>query len=167
MATPVLVRKLKYDGSVKSLWEGELVENSAEINWLTVHHHPKKHRKYKPDGTPLQADRLLIHFFNIAHPITVLMNFDENHQFAGAKCDAALPAKHNGDLIEFIDLDLDVVVNQDLSYYVQDEAEFEQHRVSMNYSEATVRQAHTGIALAKTLLKQRLFPFDQHKIRTR
>ena len=162
MTKPILVRKLKYDGSVRSEWEGELLPfDSAE--WLIVRHHPERHRKWQ-DGKQARADILMVRCLNIVKPSTILLGFDANGQFDHAKCDAALPSVYTNNLLEFVDLDLDIIVNSDLTFYVRDQAQFEQHRVLMNYPDEVVEQAHLGIAIAKTWVQSRAFPFNKQLV---
>ena len=158
MSNSVLVRKLKYDGSVRSEWEGELLAVEAD-EWLVVLHHPERHQKWQ-HGERARADILMVHCLNAVRPITILLGFDANGHFNEAKCDAALPAIHNEQLIKFVDLDLDVIVNNDLTYYVRDQKQFEQNRARMSIPDNVVSLAHRGIDIANTLVQTRSFPFD-------
>ena len=158
--TQVTVRKLKFDGSVKSEWEGELTTHSADPNWLVVIHDPEHHKKFE-DGGQVRADQLFVHCLNCSEPLTVLIAFDIAGQFEEAKCDAAFPAEWNGGVISFVDLDLDVIVAADYSYYVRDHETFEENRVVMGYSAEAIAQAQRGIELAMKLIADREFPFNE------
>lgn len=154
-----IVRKQKFDGSIKSEWQGDLL-TSPEQDWLVVFHHFERHHKFA-NGNRVQAEPLFLHCLNRVAPITVLLQYDRECSFQGAKCDAALPATNVGDTINFIDLDLDVIVEDDFSYHVRDEDTFVQNRAKMQYPELVTQQAHKGIMLAQQLIKSREFPFNQ------
>ncbi|MFN0147452.1 MAG: DUF402 domain-containing protein, partial [Dehalococcoidia bacterium] len=81
-------------------------------------------------------------------------------RFLQAHADAALPARLRGREIDFVDLDMDVIVAADLSCSVRDEEEFEAHRVSMHYPEHVVRAAREGIQLATAAVEARAWPLD-------
>ena len=76
------------------------------------------------------------------------------------QCDAGLPGRITGRAIEFTDLDLDVMVNPDGTYYVRDLEDFEARSVAMGYSEEAKQAAWKGVALALLLVKRRRYPFD-------
>lgn len=154
---PILVRKRKYDGRVKSEWEGELLSVAAE-GWLVVMHHPDRHRK-RTDGKWKRQSPVHVHCLHVSAPLTVLLIYGRDGAFREAKCDAALPAVRDGSVIEFVDLDLDVIVAHDLTRFVRDEATFERNRKRMGYPEHIVAQAWAGIALVQELLARRQFPF--------
>ena len=156
----IIVRKKKFNGFVKSEWEGTLL-TSLEADWLVVLHHPERHKKSRHTAV-LQADQLFIHLHNLVEPLTVLMMFDENGRFQNAKCDAALPAQQMENIIEFVDLDLDLHVTPNLSYTVEDEDVFQQHCKLMDYTPYIVQQARLGIKFAQDIVAMRRFPFDEN-----
>lgn len=153
----ILVRKRKYDGRIKSEWEGTLLPASGDA-WLVVLHHPDQHRK-RDDTQWERQSPLFLHCLNTAAPLTVLLEYALDGRFRGAKCDAALPAVRDGAEIEFVDLDLDVIVERDLTRRVRDQSTFKRNRKRLGYPESVVAQAEAGIALAHELLATRQFPF--------
>ncbi|MEM7117269.1 MAG: DUF402 domain-containing protein [Chloroflexota bacterium] len=161
MIESCLVRKEKFNGRLKSTWEGDLLL-SPNPDWLVVYHDPERHRKFNRAGERTRADRPFIHCFSLVDPITVLLGYEENGRFAQAKCDAALPASQNGSEIKFVDLDLDIMVMPDGKLWLEDEAVFAQHQHEIAYPEAVVQQAWHGIDLAKKLVATKTFPFDGH-----
>lgn len=103
-----------------------------------------------------------MHCFNTVQPLVVLFEYDLDGWFRAAKCDAALPATFNGPVIEFVDLDLDVLVEHDLSCSVRDEETFARNLKLMAYPAAVVQQAYAGIALAQAPVASRHIPFDKY-----
>lgn len=154
----ITVRKRKFDNSIKSEWEGEFLPVQFP-SWMLVLHHPERHLKLSQAGI-VQSDRLFLHCFSLVHPLTILFVYSPEGVFREAKCDAALPATQKGNLIEFTDLDLDLIVNPDFSYYFRDEDQFAENKQKMGYSETVVAQARTGMGLAESLVNSRNFPFD-------
>lgn len=153
-----IVRKLKYDRLIKSKWQGEFLGLQG-AEWLVIAHRPQRHLKFS-GGKGERSDLLFVHCLNLLHPLTVLLEFEASGQFRGAKCDAALPATRDASVIEFVDLDLDLIVEPDLSYRLRDEDTFARNRIRMGYTETVVQQAWAGIALGERLLALRQFPFD-------
>ena len=162
----IIVRKRKYDGRIKSEWEGELfpslgtgmVKDAAQ-EWLVVLHHPDYHLKFQKKWAKMQSP-FFLQCFSRRDPLAILLEYGLDGQFRGAKCDAALPTKFEENVIDFCDLDLDLIVAEDFSSYVRDHHTFHRNRVKMSYPPVVVRMAHEGIELAQTLLEARQFPFD-------
>lgn len=154
----VNVRKYKYDGSVKAEWEGNLLPHPAP-GWLLVGHYPDRHLKFTPAGIVI-SEFFFLHCCHLTRPLTILLTYTTDGRFREAKCDAALPATRQGNVVAFTDLDLDLIVAADLSHYVRDEAQFAKNCRIMHYPEQVVAQAHRGIAWAKALVTARHFPFD-------
>ena len=126
----------------------------AEGGWLVVYFdHPEYAIREVPVAHALQ-------YFGTRHPLTILVCFDEERRVLEWQCDACLPAIRVGERIEYVDLDLDVMVNPDGTYYVRDLEDFQERSVSLAYSEEAKAAAWKGVALALLLVKRGRFPFD-------
>ena len=162
--TQVVVRKLKFDGSVKYVWPGSLVD-IPRADWALVYHDPSRHEKVG-DGVDTRVDgsdhASMFHYVGLAQPVTVLFAFSKAGEFLEAKCDATLPAVRTKNVIDFVDLDLDVIVLPGGAHYVRDQDVFAERSVTMNYSEEAKRQAHLGILHALRMVRRKQFPFDGH-----
>jgi len=149
----VVVRKPKFDGAVRYEWDGDLVKESAA--WAVVLHDSRRHRKRQSDSpAPDDEGGFGFHYLGMDGPVTVLFWFDLRGRFVDAKCDAALPATADGDRIDFVDLDLDVVVLPGFTHYVRDQEVFAERSVSMAYSEEAKHAAHFGILHAVRMVRR-------------
>jgi protein associated with RNAse G/E len=153
MRNPVETRKLKFDGSAKPSWHGDLVD-AVEDRWLVVFF------ERPPYAIRGEAVVFALQFYGMRQPLSVLVCFDAAGRAMEWQCDAGLPARIMGRVIEFIDLDLDVMVNPDGTYYVRDLEDFEARSTAMGYSEEARQAAWKGVALALLLVKRRRYPFD-------
>lgn len=160
----VVVRKLKFAGSVKYEWPGTLIEMAGD-DWAVVYHDPRRHVKLGA-GVETAVDGSdhanMFHYVGLAQPVTVLFAFSQAGEFLEAKCDAALPAVRTDNRIDFVDLDLDVIVLPGGAHYIRDQEVFAERSVTMNYSEEAKRQAHLGILHALRMVRRKQFPFDGH-----
>ncbi len=155
---PVLVRKLKYDGTLRSEWPGDLVDARGD-DWLVVLHDRERHQKSPP--SPRDPDAAFaIHVIGLAAPLTTLHLFDELGRFIEAKCDAALPARLLGRTIDFVDLDLDVIVLPGGRHDLRDRDVFQARARELGYPPAVRRAAWCGILRALRAVRRGRFPFD-------
>jgi len=158
MRNPVTVRKLKFDGSVRSEWTGDLVD--ANDAWLAVYHDPDRHQKLEDIARETLERSYSLRYVGLLGPLSVLFTFDERGRFLDAKCDAALPGRIEERIVSFVDLDLDVVVLPGGQHYIRDQAVFAERSVSMGYPDEVQRKAHQGILHALRMVRRGRFPFD-------
>lgn len=153
MRNPVETYKRKFDGSSKGPWRGDLVEETAD-GWLVVFY------ERPPHHVRGEAVIYALQYFSLERPLVVLVNFDERGRVLEYQCDASFPATISGRRIDYVDLDLDMMVDGDGFVLDRDFDQFEERRVTMRYSEEAVRLAHEGLALAHDLLDREAAPFD-------
>lgn len=153
MRNPVETRKLKFDGTAKPSWHGDLVD-AVDDRWLVVFF---ERPAYAIRG---EAVAYALQFYGMRQPLSVLVCFDRAGNVMEWQCDAGLPARITGRVIEFTDLDLDVMVNPDGTHYVRDVEDFETRSAAMGYSEEAKQAAWKGVALALLLVKRKRYPFD-------
>lgn len=157
MPNPIVVRKRKYDGTTRYEWPGDLIHAVGD-DWLVVLHDSARHRKDPP--SPFETAGFGIHSIGLRSPLTVLHWFDELGRLVDAKCDAALPAELNGRTIDFVDLDLDVIVLPGGHHYIRDRDVFEERARALSYPPDVRRAAWCGILRALRAVRRSRFPFD-------
>ncbi len=74
-------------------------------------------------------------------------------------CNIAQPAQLEGDVLSFVDLDIDVLVAPDLSYRVLDLDEFEAHAARYGYAPDLRERAHAALDELISFIERREFPF--------
>lgn len=153
MPNPVVVVKRKVDGSIRSTWEGDLVD--ASDTTVTVFHDADLHTK-STRGTPAPYEGYALHVISLTEPLTVLFTFDSLGAIVDAKCDAALPGVLYRREVSFVDLDLDLMVLPDGRQTLRD---LEKLREGP-YTPAQRATAWRGIRLARERIAAGAFPFD-------
>ncbi|HWI50518.1 MAG TPA: DUF402 domain-containing protein [Symbiobacteriaceae bacterium] len=78
----------------------------------------------------------------------------------GYYCNINLPPLLQGDRVEWVDLDLDVLVTPDLQWRVVDEDEFAANSRRYGYPPEVVAGARRAVAEVVALVEGRQFPFD-------
>lgn len=74
-------------------------------------------------------------------------------------CNVAMPAVISDSLIEYVDLDIDVVVDREFNYEVLDIEEFEERRIELGYPDDVVAMAKTAQTELVEMIAAREFPF--------
>lgn len=154
MRNPVETYKRKFDGSSKPLWRGDLVEAGPD-GWLVVYYELPPHTT--SDGETVTH---ALRYFSLELPLSVLVCFDDVGRVLEFQCDAGLPATLTGRRVDFIDLDLDLMVDSDGFASERDHDTFARNRERMGYSAAAIGAAREGIRLARELHRLEAVPFD-------
>ena len=156
---PVVVRKRKHDGSVRLEWEGELVAWSGD-RWVVVHHELGRHRRrHAIRGETGDLPAHALHWLGRDVPLAILCAHDAGGRLLEAKCDAALPAVESPGGFDFVDLDVDLVVDAAGGVTLKDEAVYARNAETLGYDTTTDAAVEAGISLARALLAAGAPPF--------
>jgi uncharacterized protein len=75
-------------------------------------------------------------------------------------CNINVPPRFEGGVLSYIDLDIDVLVNPDLTYKILDEDDFKENAKRYPYPEQLQMKARTALAELIGLIESRSFPFN-------
>lgn len=75
-------------------------------------------------------------------------------------CNINKPPTFNGDVLTYVDLDIDIVVQGDFSYSILDLEEFEQNSARYGYSNEEKERAQAAVDELTTMIERRQFPFQ-------
>lgn len=79
-------------------------------------------------------------------------------------CNVASPFYQSGEIITYIDYDLDVILNQKGDIYILDEDEYNKHRKLYHYSQAVEEKVKLGLEEVLELAKSRGEPFRDESV---
>ena len=152
------VRVLKYDGTEYRRWtarrsrrEGSLLVLDAEFEY-DVHHDLLGAIQ---SGTRTIEYYWLDRWYNIFR----FMNGDN----IGTRlyyCNINMPPSLKDNVLTYIDLDIDILVQPDFSYQVLDLDEFEENARRYGYSEEVKSKAQAAVDELVSMIVRHQFPFD-------
>jgi protein associated with RNAse G/E len=153
----IQVRAYKYDGSKHRSWpaqvlrqEGSLIVLDAKFPEEVVHNLL---------GTIASGTHSLEYYwldrwynvFRFAQPSGELRNY---------YCNVNVPPTFDGKTLSYVDLDLDILVEPDLSYQILDVEDFERNAKLYGYSDEVQSNARQAVDELIELIVTRQFPFD-------
>ncbi|MFD1424199.1 uncharacterized protein DUF402 [Laceyella sediminis] len=109
-------------------------------------------------------DRPSLEFFSFTEWFTAAMQF-ENGQIVSYYCNVAMPSTVHGDVVRFVDLDLDLVKKAESDWQVVDEDEFRDNSVTYQYPEELIHQAVSSLDSLRLKIANGEFPFDETLLR--
>lgn len=153
----IRVEALKYDSSIHRSWDCSLINETDEL-WEFVGIFP---------------DEIKHPLLGVIRPNTVSYEFYWKnrwynvfrfHQPEGALrnfyCNVNLPPILRGNVLTYVDLDIDVLVAPDFDYQILDLDEFEENAAKHQYPAETIEKAQASLRELIRLIEKRLFPFD-------
>ncbi len=157
----VRVYSRKYDGAIRDEYEPYLYDETDEIIILfSLAGLPHWDRR-KGAWIPAPDGYLEIFFkrkwYNVLH--IAVQNSNTNLMYVNI----AIPPTLHGEILEWVDLDLDYRVHMDNSIARLDEDEFQQNAQRLRYPPDLIKQTQAACREVEGGLKQRIFPFDYER----
>lgn len=154
---PITVRVLKYDGSeyrrwraLAARWEGSTIILDAEFEYDVQH----------PSLGNIQRGTRTVEYYWLDRWYNVFQFLNDNNQARLFYCNINTPPTFADDELSYIDLDIDVLVQPDLSYEVLDLEEFQANVVRFGYSVEVQSRARAAVDELISMVRTRQFPFD-------
>lgn len=155
--TMIKVRACKYDGSEHRSWPAKILRQAGSLIVLdAVFDQEVIHELL---GTIVNGTTSIEYYwldrwysvFRFSHPGGELRNY---------YCNVNVPPQFAGEVLNYIDLDIDILVEPDFSYQIVDLEDFEENALRYGYSEKVQKRARQALAELIDLIETRAFPFN-------
>lgn len=158
MNREVTINSRKFDGEIHRSWRARLVQETDSL-FVFVGTFEKKvihpHLGIIRRGTVSYEYYWKDDWFNVFRfhePVGSLRNF---------YCNINQPPKYQNGVLDYIDLDIDVLVWKDFTYQILDLEEFEENARKFQYSELLREKTAQTLKKILFLIENRLFPFGR------
>jgi len=153
----VTVNSRLYDGRIGKSWTCKLIKQDGTLLLFVgkfdrdvVHEHLGVIRR----GTVSYEYYWLDRWYNV-------FRFHEaDGEFRNYYCNVNMPPTFDGRTLDYVDLDLDVLVKRDWTYTILDSDEFEENAVKHGFSADLCARAHNAVDELIKLIEAHQFPFD-------
>jgi len=159
----ITVRVLKYDGTEYRRWSAGLTGREGSLLILDAEFEDEvQHESLGniPQGTQTIEYYWLDHWYNI---FRFLKNDGTTRLYY---CNVSLPPIFEGAELQYTDLDIDILVQPDLSYQVLDVEEFEANSARYGYSGEIQRNARAAVDELTSMIGTRQFPFGENTLKS-
>jgi hypothetical protein len=153
----ILVRACKYDGSEHRRWTAQVVKQEASLIVLDARF---------PDevvhdllGTIAVGTHSLEYYW-LDRWYNVFRFVQPDGRLRNYYCNINAPPTFDGEILSYVDLDLDILVAPDFSYRILDVEDFESNIKRYGYSVEVQTNARRAVDELLTLVETRAFPFD-------
>jgi protein associated with RNAse G/E len=157
----IIIRSLKYDGRLHREWRARLLR--AEGTLVVVEGEFEETVEHSQLGI-IERGTVSTEYFWTDRWHSVFRFGDPCGRLRNYYCNVNRPASFDGQLLTFVDLDIDVLVAPDQTFRVLDEDEFASNAARGDYPRELREQVPRALAELIDLIERRDFPFDdKHK----
>lgn len=157
--TPITINSRKYDRSLHKTWSAKLVSDTDEY-WLLEGRFEKEVRH--PELGIISRGTRSYEYFWKQRWFSVFRFHEPDGRLRNYYCNINLPPQMNGDQIDFIDLDVDILVSPKNEIRVLDLDEFAVNSSRWDYPADLVRKVHATVEELIQVVGRSEFPFSTH-----
>ena len=156
-ANEITVISRSYDRNIRRTWKASLIKNEPPLIEMVgkfdrdVDHDELGHIKR---GTVSYEYYWLDRWYNV-----FLFN-EPTGELRNYYCNINMPPTFADGVLDYVDLEIDVVVGVDLSIQILDRLEFEETKDRCSIPESICDQVERSLEEVLELIKHRQFPFD-------
>jgi protein associated with RNAse G/E len=150
------VQTFKFDGQLHRTWQAEFVRQEGSLIVLDARFQDEIEHDLL--GTIASGTHSLEYYwldrwyniFRFAQPDGELRNY---------YCNVNVPPTFAGEILSYVDLDLDILVAADFSYQVLDEEDFQSNAQTYRYPDELQQNARRAVEELVEMIRARAFPF--------
>lgn len=160
MKKTITINSRKFDGKIQRTWQCEFLESKDSLlTFVGVFENEIKHSNLGiiRRGTVSYEYYWLDRWYNVFRfhePDGSLRNF---------YCNLNMPPKFENGILDYIDLDIDILVWKNFSYEILDLEEFEVNSKLFGYTKKLNDKISRTVNEILKIIKLRQFPFDYQK----
>ena len=153
----ITVRACKYDGTEHRRWRAELLQQKGSL--LVLDASFGEEISHDLLGTIVNGTRS-IEYYWLDRWYNVFRFSQPDGDLRSYYCNINIPPEFDGQTLKYIDLDIDILVEPNLTYRVVDLKDFEGNAVRFKYSHEVLVQASRALNELIDLIETRGFPFN-------
>ena len=155
----ITINSRKFDGKIHRSWKANLIDETNEIflfvgEFETEVRHP--HLGVIRPGTISYEYYWKDDWFN------VFRFHQPDGKFRNYYCNINKPPFFKDNTLDYVDLDIDILVWEDFSFQILDLDEFDENVRKFGYSENLQNKVQKILSTLLGLIKSKTFPFDTH-----
>ena len=153
----ITVNARKYDQKIRRSWNGGLV--SSNENLLVVVGRFEGDVEHAGLGL-IKHDTVSVEYFWLDRWYNVFKFHEADGSFRNYYCNIAMPATFADRVLNYVDLDIDVVVWPNGKYDVLDRDDFERNTLKYNYPKEIKERAEESVTELIGMVEGCVFPFE-------
>ena len=160
LSKTITVRTFKYDGTEHRQWRAQISRLESPLIILDAKFEEEIRHPLLGIVAP---ETLSIEYYWLNRWYNIFRFIRPTGELRNYYCNVNVPPVLEGDVLSYIDLDMDILVEPDFSYSILDEDEFMVNAARFNYPEEVLRRSREAIEQLVALIENRTFPFHDFK----
>lgn len=154
----VTINSRKLDGKIRRSWTAELIEQTdsllifvGEFDEEVIH----------PDLGVIRRGTVSYEYYWLDQWYNVFRFHEPEGELRNFYCNLNMPPQFDGTVLDYIDLDIDVLVWRDFSFEILDLEDFEKNAAIYRYSKEILVNTSKNLDVLLGMIKMKEFPFDR------
>ncbi len=154
----VTINARKYDGSIHRSWTAELVERkNSLLIFVGEFEEAVKH----PQLGVIRKGTISYEYYWLNRWYNVFRFHEPNGDFRNFYCNINMPPEFENGVLNYVDLDIDILVWNDFRLELLDLDEYEENSALYKYSDRMMQKVSSSLRELKDIIDCRRFPFDE------
>lgn len=157
MSDIVTVNSRKFDGKIHRSWQAELKTRRDSLLVLTGKFEQEIDH---PHLGLIRRGTLSEEFFWLDRWYSIFRFSEPEGTFRNVYCNLNMPPTFENNVLDYIDLDIDILVRKNFDYEILDADEFEQHSKLYNYSPDLIAKTRQTLDELREMIHLKKLPFS-------
>ena len=153
----ITINSRKYNGKLHRSWKAEFIQRDTSL--LEFAGEFEKEISHSHLGF-IRRGTISYEFYWLDRWYNVFRFHEPDESLRNFYCNINMPPKFENGILDYIDLDIDVVVWKDFSRQILDVEEFEENSRRFNYPDELLEKVRDSLSGLTALIDNRIFPFD-------
>lgn len=154
------INSRKYDGKIHRTWNAKFIKQENLL--LTFVGEFEKEITHSHLGV-IRRGTVSYEFYWLDRWYNIFRFHEPNGDLRNFYCNINMPPTFINGILDYVDLDIDILVWNDYSFEILDVDEFEENSVKFKYSLEIQNEVHKSLAELKNMIENKLFPFVDFK----
>lgn len=160
MARSVTIKSRKFDGTVHRTWKAKLESKSETL--LTFVGEFRNEVRHPHLGI-IRRGTISYEYYWLDRWYSVFRFHEPHGELRNFYCNVNMPPVFEDGVLDYVDLDIDVLVWPDFKYEILDRDDFERNAIKYLYSNELIAQAEASLEQLTSLIEGREFPFSDSR----
>lgn len=153
----IIVNSRKFDNSIHRSWNCTLLEENDEL-WIFAGEFESEIRH--PKLGIIRRGTISYEYYWKHKWFNIFRFHEPEGELKFYYCNVNMPPKLENNALDYIDMDVDILVQKDLSFEILDEDEFEENSIKFDYPEEVKLKTRKSIEKLLEKINEKAFPFD-------
>ncbi len=153
----VTINSRKFDGTIHKTWTAKLISQKNKL--LTLIGEFQKEVRHPHLGI-IRRGTISYEFYWLDEWFSIFRFHESDGSLRNFYCNINAPPKFENNSLDFVDLDIDVLVWKNFSIEILDVNEFEENCKKFSYSSEIKNKTEVSLKKILILVENRDFPFD-------